>query len=56
MEGAALYTIAARYKARALCICSVSDGKFQQDVLSAEEKERSLLDMLELALDTAIEF
>lgn len=56
MEGAALYTIAARYKARALCICSVSDGKFQQDVLSAEEKERSLLDMLELALDAAIEF
>lgn len=56
MEGAALYTIAARYGARALCVCSVSDGKYQKQVLSQEEKERSLRDMLELALEAAIQF
>ncbi len=56
MEGAALYTIAARYNARALCVCSVSDGKFQKEVLSQEEKERSLKDMLELALEAAIRY
>ncbi len=56
MEGAALYTIAARYQARALCICSVSDGPFQKDILSQEEKEHSLKDMLQLALDAAIEY
>lgn len=56
MEGAALYTIAARYGARALCVCSVSDGKFQKEVLTQEEKERSLQDMLQLALDAAIQY
>ena len=56
MEGAALYTIAARYGARALCVCSVSDGKFAGGVLSQEEKERSLKDMLSLALDAAVEY
>ena len=56
MEGAALYTIAARYGARALCVCSVSDGKYAGGVLSQEEKERSLKDMLALSLDAAEEF
>lgn len=56
MEGAALYTIAARYQARALCICSVSDGAFSEEVMSQEDKERSLNDMLQLALDSAVEF
>ena len=56
MEGAALYTLAAQYHARALCICSVSDGAFSKEVLSQVEKERSLNDMLQLALDTAVEF
>ena len=56
MEGAALYTIAARYQARALCICCVSDGPFQKEVLSQAEKERSLQDMLLLALDAAVAY
>ncbi|MGV8026195.1 MAG: purine-nucleoside phosphorylase [Anaerolineaceae bacterium] len=56
MEGAALYTIAAGYKARALTICSVSDGAFIQTKLTSKEREKSLNDMLQLALDTIIEF
>lgn len=56
MEGAALYTIAARYGARALCICAVSDGAYGKEVLSQEDKERSLNDMIVLSLNTAVEF
>ncbi len=56
MEGAALYTLAAKYRCRALTICSVSDGAFSKTELSSEERERSLNDMIEIALDTAAEF
>ncbi len=56
MEGAALYTIAAKYKCRALCICSVSDGAKLKTELTSEERERSLDEMITLALDTVIEF
>ncbi len=53
MEGAALYTLAAKYKCRALTICSVSDGMFEKTELTSEERERSLNDMITIALDTA---
>lgn len=56
MEGAALYTLAAKHRCRALCICSVSDGMFQKTELTSEERERSLNEMITLALDTIVEF
>lgn len=56
MEAAALYTIAAKYKAKALAICSVSDGSKLKAELTSEEREKSLSDMITLALDTAWEF
>ncbi|MEG0832404.1 MAG: purine-nucleoside phosphorylase [Oscillospiraceae bacterium] len=56
MEGAALYTFAAKYHCRALTICSVSDGIFQKTELTSEEREKSLSNMITLALDTIIEF
>ena len=56
MEGAALYTIAARYGARALTMLSVSDGPYIDTILSYEEKEQGLNNMIQIALDTAIEF
>lgn len=56
MEGAALYTIAAKYKARALSMCSVSDSRFIKVKLTSEEREKSLNDSIKLALDTIIEF
>ena len=56
MESAALYTIAARERVRALTMLTVSDSKFTDRILSYEEKERSLDDMIRTALDTAIQF
>ena len=56
MEGAALYTLAAKYGVRALTIATVTDGPFIETDLTAEEREKSLGDMLTLALDSIIEF
>lgn len=56
MEGAALYAIAARFGVRALTIGTVSDGAHFDTELTSEEREKSLNDMITIALDTAIEF
>ena len=56
MEGAALYTIAAKYRVRALTLSTVSDSMFDKNDLTSEEREKSLNDMITLALDTIIEF
>ena len=53
METSALYTVAARFKAQALSIVTVSDHIVTGEAISASERERSLRTMLELALDTA---
>ena len=56
MEGAGLYTLAAKNRCRALVMCSVSDGVFLKTELTSEERERSLNNMIGIALDTAIQF
>ena len=56
MEGAGLYTAAARHKRRALMICTVSDTFEDRTGMSPEQREKSLNDMIELALNTIIEF
>lgn len=56
MEGAALYTIAQKARVRALVIASVSDSMFIKEDLTAEERERSLDNMIKIALETAIDF
>jgi purine-nucleoside phosphorylase len=53
METAALYTIAARYGARALTILTVSDHIKTGAHLPAPEREQSFREMVEIALDTA---
>lgn len=55
MECAALYSIAARYGAKALGILTVSDHIVTGEVTSSETRERALKDMIELGLETAIE-
>ena len=55
MEAAALYTLAARFDARALAICTMTDCLITHAELSADERQSSLRDMVSLALDTAIE-
>ena len=57
MEAAALYMNAAYLGKNALTILTVSDHVFKDDPgLSSEERERSLNDMIVLALETAIKF
>jgi len=53
MEAAELYILAARYQARALAILTVSDHLQTGEALSAEERESSFGDMVEMALEAA---
>ncbi|RIQ30075.1 purine-nucleoside phosphorylase [Jiangella rhizosphaerae] len=52
MEAAALYTLAAKFGARAMAVCTVSDNLVTGEETSAEERERTFAEMVELALDT----
>ena len=54
METAGLYTLAAKYKAKALSILTVSDSLVSTEITSAEEREKTFSEMIELALETAI--
>jgi len=54
MEAAALYTLAARFKAKALAICTMTDCLVTGDQIDAGERQSSLRDMVELALDTGL--
>ena len=55
MESAALYANAAYAGKRALCICTISDHIYRpEDNLSAEERQNSFTQMMEIALDTAV--
>ena len=54
MECAALYTIAAREGAQALCMATVSDHLVHHEVMSSEERQIGFRSMVELALATAV--
>ena len=53
MEAAELYTLAARHKARALAVLTVSDHLETGEELPPEDRERSFGDMVEIALMAA---
>ncbi len=53
MEAAELYTLAARYGARALAVMTVSDHLLTQEALPSADRERSFGDMVEIALTAA---
>ena len=55
MEGAALYMNAARFARRALTICTVSNHILTGEELPVMERQRGLDEMIQLALDTAVE-
>ncbi len=56
MEAAGLYCNAAYAGKRALCICTISDHIYRpEDNLPAEERQNSFTQMMEIALDTAVE-
>jgi purine-nucleoside phosphorylase len=50
MEASALYTIAAGHGRRALAVCTISDHVVTGESLSAEDRERTFGDMVEIAL------
>ncbi len=54
MEAAALYTLAKRFDARALAICTISDCLVTGEELNRQERQTSLENMVELALDSAL--
>lgn len=50
METAALYTIAARFKCRALSVLTVSDNLVTSEATSSQDREKTFLDMIHIAL------
>ena len=54
MEAAALYMNAARAQKRALALCTISDCPEKGTETTAEEREKSFTQMMEIALNTAI--
>ncbi len=55
MEAAGLYMNAARLGKRALAICTISDHLYLNENLSSDERQTSFTQMMEIALDTALE-
>ena len=54
MEASALYTLAAKYGRRALAICTVSDHVLTGEETSAQDREQTFGDMVEVALDALL--
>jgi len=54
MESAGLYTVAAKHKARAMTLLTVSDILETGEAMSGQDRERSLDRMIKLALETAV--
>jgi len=55
METAALYTLAAKYGRKALSILTVSDHILTGEATTAEERQTTFNDMIEVALDSVVE-
>ncbi len=54
MEASALYTLAAEHDARALTVCTVSDHIVTGEETTAEERERTFGEMVQVALDAVL--
>ena len=55
MEAAGLYGLAAEYGAQALALLTVSDHVLTHEATSAEERQTTFNEMVEIALETAVE-
>ena len=51
MEAAGLYINAARAGKNALCICTISDCPFKEEVASAEDRQNKFTQMMDIALN-----
>lgn len=56
MEAFALFYTAKRLNKKATCLLTVSDSIYDTSAISSEERQCSLINMIELALDSAIKF
>ncbi|TDQ59526.1 purine-nucleoside phosphorylase [Mesocricetibacter intestinalis] len=54
MEAAGIYGVAAEYGAQALTICTVSDHIRRGEQTTAEERQRTFNDMIEIALESLL--
>ena len=54
MEAAGLFSNAAYLGKRAACICTISDHIYREEALSAEDRQNSFRQMMEVALDAAV--
>lgn len=54
METSGLYTLAAYYGRRALAVCTVSDHLVTHEETTAQEREQTFGDMIEIALRAAV--
>ena len=54
MEAAALYMNAARTGKKALAVCTISDHLLTGEATSAEERQNTFREMMELALEVAV--
>lgn len=53
METSGLYTVAAKYNANALSILTISDSLITKERTTAEEREQTFKEMIEIALELA---
>lgn len=54
MEAAGIYGVAAEYGAKALTICTVSDHIRTHEQTSAEERQLTFNEMIEIALESVL--
>lgn len=54
MEAAALYYLGAKFHVQALAICTVSDHIITGEETTAEERQTTFNEMIEVGLETAI--
>lgn len=55
METAALYTLAAKFNRQALSVLTVSDHILTGEITTAEERQTTFNDMIEVALEAAVQ-
>lgn len=56
MEAYSLYATAAKLKKKALAICTVSDSFHFKKILTTQERQEGLVNMVNVALDVAMKF
>ncbi len=54
MECNALYTLAAKHRRRAVCLCTVSDHVVTGEQTTSHEREQTFGDMVGVALDAML--